>query len=560
MKLQSYGKWILAGMISLGAVSEGALLLGGPVYAQADQQDSHKERAKEFLALTDSGKWNNAQALFGSNLKESISSDVLQQLWTGLLVPFGRIKEARFKEIEDNGVHTNVTFSAEAENGAYNIVIRLDKEGNIDDFLFDPIYPSNVPVPGYDQQNYTEKEIMIGSGKFALPGLLTVPKGKGPFPAVVLVHGSGAHDRDETMYNFKPFRDIAAGLANEGIAVLRYDKRTRVHAVKSAMDPKFSLQEETVLDANLAVERLKSLPEVDKKQIFIFGHSQGAYASPLIVENDKKGDIKGVINAAGPASKFQDLLIWQMKESVARAKEMKAPEDQIQALEKELEFYTKQFKLLEDPKFTETLIPPGFMLQNPYWWFSLRDYKPADLAKTQDVPMLFLQGEKDIQVPLSEYEVLQRELKNVENTEFKSYPNMFHMLADFNGEPNGITEYMKPGNVAQELIHDVAKWIKEGSIGPGKEKQDKEVYWDGLLMKKGQIGKVTIKKPINLWKREGGKLVFARVLAAGVPYRVYRYDEHFGGQYGLGGGYYVTDMEGYIIYQTPSKAKLKELE
>lgn len=82
------------------------------------------------------------------------------------------------------------------------------------------------------------------------------------------------------------------------------------------------------------------------------------------------------------------------------------------------------------------------------------------------------------------------------------------------------------------------------------------VYWDGLLLKKGQIGKIEIVTPINLWKRVEGKLVFERVLQPGEQYRVYRYDELFGGQYGLGDGYYVTKMDGFINYQTPSKAKL----
>lgn len=87
-----------------------------------------------------------------------------------------------------------------------------------------------------------------------------------------------------------------------------------------------------------------------------------------------------------------------------------------------------------------------------------------------------------------------------------------------------------------------------------------KVYWDGLLMVQGQIGKIKVIKPINLWKREGGKLVFSRILKPGEHYRVYRYDNLYGGQYGLGGGYYITNMQGYVDYRTPSKKKLAELE
>ncbi|MFT4414452.1 phosphodiester glycosidase family protein [Fredinandcohnia humi] len=86
------------------------------------------------------------------------------------------------------------------------------------------------------------------------------------------------------------------------------------------------------------------------------------------------------------------------------------------------------------------------------------------------------------------------------------------------------------------------------------------VYWDNLLMVKGQIGKIKVIKPINLWKRVGDKLVFERVLKPNEQYRVYRYDNKFGGQYGLGGGYYITKMAGYVEYKTPSKRKLAELD
>lgn len=89
---------------------------------------------------------------------------------------------------------------------------------------------------------------------------------------------------------------------------------------------------------------------------------------------------------------------------------------------------------------------------------------------------------------------------------------------------------------------------------------DKKVYWDGIMMVPGQVGKVKIIKPINLWKRTSGGLQFERVLKPGEQYRVYRYDNLYGGQYGLGGGMYVTKMAGYIDYRTPSKAKLAELE
>ncbi|MGE6487616.1 phosphodiester glycosidase family protein [Paenisporosarcina sp. NPDC076898] len=87
-----------------------------------------------------------------------------------------------------------------------------------------------------------------------------------------------------------------------------------------------------------------------------------------------------------------------------------------------------------------------------------------------------------------------------------------------------------------------------------------KVYWDGIMMVKGQVGKIKVIKSINLWERTDKGLVFVRILKPGEQYRVYRYDNKYGGQYGLGANMYITKIAGYVDYKTPSKSKLAELE
>ncbi|WP_316570487.1 Ig-like domain-containing protein [Neobacillus sp. YIM B06451] len=137
-------------------------------------------------------------------------------------------------------------------------------------------------------------------------------------------------------------------------------------------------------------------------------------------------------------------------------------------------------------------------------------------------------------------------------------------MADKNGAFSIPIQNQKAGTTLSVISTDAAgnssaAATVEVTVGKKAEGPAPKVYWDGDLLKKGQIGRVTIEKPINLWKREGDKLVFVRVLKPGERYRVYNYDSAHGGQYGLGSGYYVTNMKGYVKYQTPSKAKLKEL-
>ncbi|WP_057768455.1 alpha/beta hydrolase [Cytobacillus praedii] len=569
--MKSISVLMLAGSLGLtGAVGSLSISEHHVSAQEVKNEINYETSANEFLEFVKAKNWEAAYTQLSQNLQSAVSKETFSTLWTQLSTPYGEVKETSLEGVKNDGVHTKVTYIVKAKQGAYKQVIKFNREGKIDDFLFDVITaPESFLNPSYNHpENYTEKEVIIGEGKYALPGVLTVPKGKGPFPVVVLVHGSGPNDMDETMTVFKPFRDIAAGLANDGVAVLRYDKRTRVHTVKTGMEPKFSIQEETVIDANLAVDKLKSLPEIDSKNIFVLGHSQGAFALPLIVENDKKDDIKGIIGVAGPAGKFHDLMLWQMEEQLKLAEKMQAPKEQINALKETLATYQKQFGILKDPKNTKENIPADFLLQPGYWWFDLRDYVPTELAMKQDIPTLLLQGGKDLQVPVSEFEAWKSALENRDNVDYKLYPNMFHTLVDYPGEPNWMTEYMTPGNVSESFLSDIAEWVKTGSIKsdvekpepkPGEQKPSPKVYWDGLLMKKGQIGKIEVVKPINLWKREGDKLTFVRVLKPGEQYRVYKYDNKFGGQYGLGDNHYITNMKGYVNYKTPSKAKLKEL-
>ncbi len=144
---------------------------------------------------------------------------------------------------------------------------------------------------------------MIGKGDFALPGTLSIPKGKGgPFPAVVLVQGSGATDKDETVYALKPFRDLAFGLASQGIAVLRYNKRTYEHAIKTTADPNHTVDKETTDDALLATRLLEKEKRIDEERIYILGHSQGGMMVPKMIEEDKRQNIAGAIIMGGTST------------------------------------------------------------------------------------------------------------------------------------------------------------------------------------------------------------------------------------------------------------------
>ncbi|WP_052343631.1 S-layer homology domain-containing protein [Bacillus massiliigorillae] len=154
----------------------------------------------------------------------------------------------------------------------------------------------------------------------------------------------------------------------------------------------------------------------------------------------------------------------QLEQALERAKKSNEAPETIDAIEQQELFYKQQFALLNDPQFSLSNPPQGFALPQASWWYDLRNYVPADLIKKQEIPMFVVQGGKDIQVPVSDYEQLKGELKERTNVQYKLYPNMFHGLANWEGEPNGTTEYMTPGIVPQELITDISNWMKKGEV------------------------------------------------------------------------------------------------
>ncbi len=131
-----------------------------------------------------------------------------------------------------------------------------------------------------------------------LPGTLSLPLGNGPFPAVVLVHGSGPNDRDETIGPNKPFRDLAHGLASRGTAVLRYEKRTKQHPILMSLTrSSVTVKEETIDDAVAAVEVLRNHNKIVPNRIFVLGHSLGGMLIPRIAKAE--AGIAGLRPGAG---------------------------------------------------------------------------------------------------------------------------------------------------------------------------------------------------------------------------------------------------------------------
>ena len=285
-----------------------------------------------------------------------------------------------------------------------------------------------------------------------LPGILTVPKGDGPFPAVVLLQGSGPSDKDESIGNLKPFRDLAEGLSARGIAVYRFDKRTYVYGAELATKKDISLEDETIEDALNAVQLLAGYEQIDPERIFVLGHSLGGNAIPAIAGKLKQSPVKarGYIMMAASPRPLDVLMREQYDFLYSLLPEM----TEEQQAEKDV-LFAELDRLRDLDSMTEDDTVAGAYAS--YWkWLAAYDILRAAEEITE--PVLLLQGEEDYQVTMTDFSMWQEAFREKSNWELISYPGLTHLfMPGQKGE--GAAAYARDAKVDEQVIQDIAKFI-----------------------------------------------------------------------------------------------------
>ena len=185
-------------------------------------------QAKKFVKFLDDGDFKNAAENFDGSMTAALPPDKLREMWKSMTKKFGDFVDIVGTRTEKKSGYDIVFVTCRFENNTFDMKVVFNSAGQIAGLFFVPTQSSaKYQRPDYcDSSKFTEQSVIIGEGKWKLHGKLTVPKGDGKFPAVILVHGSGPVDMDETIGPNKPFLDLSCGLASKGIAVLRYNKRT----------------------------------------------------------------------------------------------------------------------------------------------------------------------------------------------------------------------------------------------------------------------------------------------------------------------------------------------
>jgi dienelactone hydrolase len=406
--------------------------------------------AEKFLSHLIQNESEDAIAMFDKTMTKALPSEKLEKMWPMLQLQAGVFEEIIASRLEEQGSYRIVFLTCRFKKTLLDAKVVFDKEDKIAGLFFVPTYS---PPPYEDQTKFREEEITFGDKPWVLPGTLSLPEGKGPFPTIVLVHGSGPSDRDETIGPNKPFRDLAGGLASRGVAVLRYEKRTKQYN-KEFLNPefKFTVQHESIDDALAAVNMLRQRKDIDGKNIYVLGHSLGGMLVPRIGAQDK--NIAGFIILAGATEPTEDEIVRQMEYIYSLDGKLTEKEtaqlDGYKAAAEEV----KNLKPADIETFKKAL-----MGAYAAYWLDLRGYDPPAVAATLDAPLLILQGERDYQVTIAAFERWKTAIKDRENVTFKLYPDLNHLFISGKGKSTP-SEYQRPGHVDVEVISDIAEWIK----------------------------------------------------------------------------------------------------
>lgn len=421
---------------------------------QKKQIPSHSEPKKEwsrpvltaeqmvssFVSELKQNHFSQAYSWFDDVVKKRFSEEKLSAFWKNELVSLGKLSSfinSYQSSQQGKNIHLVMLKFEKGESWArFDVDPKIQKIVGI---FFGKAFLYNTTSASYvDARTFRQEEISFGEEPFTLKGTLTIPNGSGPFPAVVLVHGSGPNDRDETGGNNKPFKDIAEGLSSRGIAVLRYDKRTWVSIYKIS---KVTIDREIVDDAIEAIMFLQRKSFVNPQKMVVIGHSLGALLTPEIaVRATAKTSIAGVVLLAPPARTPWDAILQQFRY-------LGVPSPQVALMEKDA------IPLREGKQQEGTF----WGISYEYW----RDWASRDgiaMVKKLAKPTLILRGDRDYQVIDEDIKLWQQGLKEVAHVEIMTLPQLNHLLIAGTGKP-GPSEYEIPGHVDAAVIDKLADFM-----------------------------------------------------------------------------------------------------
>jgi uncharacterized protein len=418
--------------------------------ATARAQEDGAAAARALVEDLAAGREDAVQARLSPQMAMALQPGQLQTIWSGLTSKFGALQGFEDARTEQKGGFEVVSVPARFARETIDLRVSI-AQGKVVGFFLAPHQDAAkawTPPSYADAAAFRDTDLRLGAPPMTVGATLSLPVGRGPFPAVILVHGSGPGDRDETVGANKPFRDLAQGLASKGIAVLRFDKRTRVYPQVFAQLKTPTVKDEVLDDVTSAIAHLRTVTEVDPSRVSVLGHSFGGTLAPRIAS--EHADVHSIVILAGASRPLPDIMVEQATYLAGLTEPQNADEKQA---------FTA---LVAGARSARAAKPgdvgPPILGAPPSYWGDLNAYDPAETAARLTLPILILQGERDYQVRMADLARFEAALKGHANAEIHSMPRLNHLFMAGDG-PSTPKDYEVLAHVDQEVIERIANFL-----------------------------------------------------------------------------------------------------
>lgn len=403
------------------------------------------------------------EARFNDRMRAVLPHERFMETAAKIRQQSGALRQCDAPTARRRGDVTVLTYRCDFAAAPLTVTLGWNDQGELAGLFFLPVAAeaSKEPLP----DGMREEAITTGATGWPLPATLLLPSTGKRVPVALLVHGSGPNDRDETVGPNKVFRDLAIGLAKQGIATLRYEKRTRALAerfVATAGD--WTVDDEIVDDAVAALAQLAA--RNDLGPVFVIGHSEGALFAPRIAQRAARQGIPlgGIVMLAAPLTPLADVLVDQYEflkaqpesgVSASMVADVKVKRDHVVALVAMSDGKPLR-AALADPAVAGFTLPLDMPASA---WLDIGRYDPAATLLAQPaLPALLMFGGRDFQVRIQEKALWEARVGGRNDTTVVEYPALNHLLIEGRGPPSP-AEYGRAGHVSAELIDGIGRWV-----------------------------------------------------------------------------------------------------
>ncbi|MDD4053012.1 MAG: DUF3887 domain-containing protein [candidate division Zixibacteria bacterium] len=413
-----------------------------------------RDKADRFMKNLTTEKFDSAAVDFAPEVAAQLSPGILNQVWTGVVAQLGGFKGFTFNKYLQADTTMTYIYTVAFNQMDLLALVSYNPSGKVNGFYFRQVEPADQKKPAYrippyvDTTKFSEAEIVV-------PGVSPVPAARvtagigHPAPVVLLVPGSGQNDRNETIGNNQPFKDIAWGLGTLGISSVRFDNRSYVVGMERTAE--LDLNGYLLDDIAACLKYICSEPTLfDTSKIIILGHSLGGIVAPVVAKRD--GGLAGIIMMSASARPVYDIVVSQYEYLGS------LEPDNVQDL------FKAQIAAVRETcgKIKNRTFPRDqmFIFASGKVWYDLMDNDNVVAAKGLSIPMLLLHGGRDYQVTDADWQIWNQTLGGRPNVVFKRYDNLNHLYQPGDGMAHN-TEYTT--NLApmdRQVLVDIADWIK----------------------------------------------------------------------------------------------------